>query len=136
MAFCEECFCCFGVSCCDASVLFEFEEGVFDEVSEFVEVLVVWGWVFTVLAGWDAGFYTFALAGFAQVVTVIGPISQKVSGWHVPDQVLRLGYIVGRPCRYDHLDGQSVAVDGHMELGVQAADCSPQALVPPFAPAA
>lgn len=78
---CEERVCAFGISCGDTSPLFEVEEGIFNQVAQFVEMLVVVARLFAVLARRNLRLHALAGGLLHDSVAIVAFVGDQVPGF-------------------------------------------------------
>lgn len=78
---CEERVCAFGISRGDTSPLFEVEEGIFNQVAQFVEMLVVVARLFAVLARRNLRLHALAGGLLHDSVAIVAFVGDQVPGF-------------------------------------------------------
>jgi hypothetical protein len=68
--------CVFGVSCCDASPLLEIKEGIFDEMTQFIEPFVVFPLVSAVAFGRNDRGHPLRLGLMKNIVGIVRAIRE------------------------------------------------------------
>jgi hypothetical protein len=125
-----------GVPGGDASPAFEVENGVFNQMTQFVEVSVIVALDESVLSGWDYGVHVLSCRLFEDGIGVVTSVGQKMFGPQAFDQVAGLRTIRRGTCCNKDSDRIAMRIHGQMYLGVEPPFVWFMASLPPRAPAA
>lgn len=132
----EEGVCAFGISGGDSSPLFDVEEGIFDQVAQFVEVLVVVARLFTIAARRNLRLHALPGGLSHNGVAVVSLVCDQVLGRQPFDQrASRCAIRCGTRCNKDS-ERHTMRIHGQVQLGVEPPFVRPIAWLPPTAPAA
>ena len=104
----------FGIPCCDAPPAFEMEEGVFDQMSEAVQVSVVLPGFAAIAFGRDHRFHFPLEAMRHDRIGVISPVRQQGVGVYALDQDTSLAAIRGGTCCNNRSDRHTMRIHGQM----------------------
>ncbi len=115
----EERFAVFGVSCSNTAPALEMQEGIFDPMAEFVEILIVSSLNDTVFLRRDHGGHALGRGLGQNRVGVIPPVRQQIRRTQPFDQAASLRAIrSGTFCNKDS-DRQTQRIHGQMDLCVE-----------------
>ena len=109
----------FGVACRDATPAFEVEEGIFDQMPQLVQILVVMPLSCAVFLRWDDGVHPLRLRLFEDRVGVVALVGQKMFRRKPLDQLCSLCAIRGGTLCDKDSDRQTLRIHGQMYLGVE-----------------
>jgi len=109
----------FGIACCDATPAFEVEEGVLDQMPQFVQILVIRSLGCAVFLRWDDGVHPLSLCLFEDCIGVIALVGQKMFRRKPLDQLCSLCAISGGTLCDKDSDRQTMRIHGQMYLGVE-----------------
>lgn len=108
-----------GVSCGNPSPLFQMEKGVFHQMPELIEMLVVMPLMLPTFLGRDDGFHVFLLGLFNNRIGIIGAISQETLGIDPLYKAACLCAIRCGTCCNKNSDRHTMRIHGQMYLGVE-----------------
>ena len=112
------------------------EHGVFDQMTQFVEVLVIITLDESVLSGRDHRTHPLSRGLFENGIGVVASVGQKMFGGQAFDQVASLRTIRRGTCCNKDSDRIAMRIHGQMYLGVEPPFVWSMAWLPPRAPAA
>lgn len=105
------------VACGDTAPVFKFAEAVFNDVSFFIKVFIVFVLGFTIFLGRDAGHDPFFLQGCAEPICIIPTVGEQFFGlWHFINQGARPFVIAGLSCSQLQQNRSSSTVGDSMQL--------------------
>jgi len=109
----------FGVSSRDAAPAFELQEGVLDQMPQFVQIFVVRSLRGSVFSGWNHHVHAPACGLLDDRIAVVAFISDQVLGRDACDQAASLRAIrCGTLCNNDS-EWQTMRIHGQMYLGIE-----------------
>ena len=125
-----------GVSGSDCSPLFEVQDGIFYQMPQFVEVLVIGPLLFSVAAWRNLRLHPLCDGLLYDGVTVVSFVRDQVLSLQPLDQFASARTIRhGTRCNKDS-DRHTMRIHGQMQLGVEPPFVRPIAWLPPAAPVA
>ena len=126
----------FGVSCCDAAPSFEMKEGVFDQMTQLVKVLIIRSLRGSVFARRNNRRHALFSRPIDNRIAVIAFIGEQIIGFHPRDEAVSLRAIrCGTLCNNDS-ERHTMRIHGQMYLGVEPPFVRLMSWFPPLAPAA
>ena len=125
-----------GVPSGDASPAFEMEHGVFNQMTQFVEVFVIIALHQSMLSGRDHWTHPLLRRLLQDGVGVVASVGQKMFGDQAFDQFASLRTIRRGTCCNKDSDRIAMRIHGQMYLGVEPPFVWSMAWLPPRAPAA
>jgi len=120
----------------DASPAFEMEHGIFNQMTQFVEVFVIIALHQSMLSGRDHRTHPLSRGLFQDGVGVVASVGQKMFGDQAFDQFASLRTIRRGTCCNKDSDRIAMRIHGQMYLGVEPPFVWSMAWLPPRAPAA
>jgi len=125
-----------GVARGDASPAFEMEHGVLDQMTQFVEVFIVFALHESMLSGRDHRTHALPRGLFQDGVGVVASVGQKMFGAQTLDQASSLRTVRRGTCCNKDSDRIAMRIHGQMYLGVEPPFVMSMASLPPRAPEA
>ena len=126
----------FGVAGRDAAPAFQVEESVLDEMSQLVQILVIWPLYRAVFLRRDDHVHALPLRLFKDRVGVVTLVGQKMFCGKPLNQSRSLRAISRGALRDKHSDRHTMRIHGQMYLGVEPPFVRLMSWFPPHAPAA
>lgn len=109
----------FGIASGNAPPAFEVKEGIFDEMTQFVEVAIILALMEAVFFGRNDSSHALFCGLQEDGIGIVAAIGQKISGAHALDKSASLRAIsLGAFCNKDS-DRQTMRIHGQMQLGVE-----------------
>ena len=125
-----------GVARGDAAPLLEFQEDVFHQMPQFVDVIVVLAGFFAITSWRNNHLHAGCLGVFCNRVGIVALVGQKTLSRQVFDQCLSLRAISHGTCRNNDSQRHTMRIHGQMYFCVSPPFVRPIASLPPIAPAA
>ena len=109
----------FCVSGCDAAPAFEVQEGVLDEVSQFIEFCIVFSLFLAVFLWRDDGLHSLENSAFEDRIGIVPPIGKQHFRCYAVNQRGSLRAICNGTCRNNRSDRHTMRIHGQMYLGIE-----------------